>query len=194
MADETVVKGGLVSSNEKLISLIKKLAYKEGKFILASGKESSFYIDIKNLSLHPEGAREIGQQAWLHLDPKQFDGVGGPTLGADPIGTAISLAALERGVTVPAFIIRKEPKSHGTTQWIEGTDNLKPGGRLLVLEDVVTTGGSSVKGIEKAREAGFKVDTLLCVMDRQEGGTEALSAVGVKLVSLATIAQVRESR
>lgn len=179
---------------QKLIDLIRRLSYREGHFILASGKESSFYVDIKNMSLHPEGAKAIGQLTWQVVEAKQFSGVGGPTLGADPLATALSLTAFERGQTVPAFIIRKEPKKHGTSQWIEGRENLTPGGELLVVEDVVTTGGSSIKAIEKVRAEGFKVSTLLAVLDRNEGGREALAAIGVKLVALASIAEIQNSR
>lgn len=178
-------------AKKNLISLIRKLAYKEGDFTLASGQKSTFYVDIKNLSLHPLGAKAIAENAWTQLNPKDFDGVGGPTLGADPMATAISLKALELGVELPAFIIRKEAKSHGTTKMIEGADNLKQSARLLILEDVVTTGGSSLKGIEVVRAAGFKVDTLLCVLDRHQGGKETLEKAKVKLVSLTTIDEIK---
>jgi orotate phosphoribosyltransferase len=183
-----------MAGREELIRLIRKLSYREGKFTLASGKESSFYVDIKNVSLHPEGAALIGELAWEQLSGARFGGVGGPTLGADPLATALSLAARARGLSVPAFIIRKEPKKHGTSQWIEGRDNLEPGSDLLVVEDVVTTGGSSLKAIEKVRAEGFKVSTLLAVLDRCEGGAEALREAGVRLVALARIDEIRESR
>ena len=179
---------------QDLIKLIRKLSYKEGKFTLASGKESTFYVDIKNVSLHPQGARLIGKLTWELLDVKKFGGVGGPTLGADPLATGISLAALDRQTEVPAFIIRKEPKKHGTSQWIEGAENLKKGSNLLVIEDVVTTGGSALKAIEKIRAEGFVVDTLLSVLDRQEGGEEALKNAGIRLVALATIAEIQNCR
>lgn len=179
---------------QNLIGLIRKLSYREGKFILASGKESTFYVDIKNVALHPEGARAIGQLTWSLLSAKSFGGVGGPTLGADPLATGLSLAAFDQGTVVPAFIIRKEPKKHGTSQWIEGRELLASGAEVLVVEDVVTTGGSSLKAIEKVRAEGFKVTTLLAVLDRNEGGREALAAAGVKLVALATIDEIRNSR
>jgi orotate phosphoribosyltransferase len=179
---------------DELARLIRKLSYKEGRFTLASGKTSDFYVDVKNVSLHPEGARLIGAAVWERLDPKEFGGVGGPTLGADPLATAISLAALERGHHVPAFIIRKEPKKHGTSQWIEGRDNLKAGAEVLVVEDVVTTGGSSLQAIEKVRAEGFVVRRLLAVLDRQEGGEKNLRDAGIELVALTRIAEIRESR
>jgi len=177
-----------------LLKLIRTLSYREGQFTLASGKTSTFYVDLKNVTLHPDGVRLIAQMAWSLLNPRDFGGVGGPTLGADPLATALSLGAKEQGVVLPAFILRKEPKKHGTSKWIEGRENLKSGARLLVVEDVVTTGGSSLRSIEKIREEGFTVDTCLCVLDRLEGGAQALAAAGVKCVALATIEELLASR
>lgn len=174
-----------------LLKLIRKLSYREGNFTLASGKTSSYYVDLKNVTLHPDGARLIAQLSWSILNPRDYAGVGGPTLGADPLATALSLVAAESGVTLPAYILRKEAKKHGTSQWIEGRENLKTGGRLLVVEDVVTTGGSSLKSIEKIRAEGFIVDTCLCVLDRKEGGEKALNEAGVRCVALATIEEVQ---
>lgn len=181
------------TSPADLFKLIRKLSYREGDFVLASGKRSTFYVDLKNVTLHPEGAALIGTLTWQNLNPSEFGGVGGPTLGADPLATALSLAALNLGVRVPAFIIRKEPKKHGTSQWIEGRENLISGSRLLVVEDVVTTGGSSVKAIEKIRAEGFRVDTLLAVLDRQEGASEALKSIGVTLCALSNIDEIRKA-
>lgn len=179
---------------DQLIRLIRKLSYREGDFTLASGKRSSFYVDVKNVSLHPEGAALIGEIAWELLDPSVFGGVGGPTLGADPLATGLSLAAYRRDKVVPAFIIRKEPKKHGTSQWIEGRENLATGANLLIVEDVVTTGGSSLQAIERVRSEGFVVKKLLCVIDRREGGQEALMKAGVELVALTRIDEIRNVR
>src|SRR4051812_28321077 len=133
----------------ELIALIRKLSYREGDFTLASGKKSTFYIDMKVTTLHPEGAHLIGELAVETLKQAGINvgGVGGLTLGADPIATAVSLAAYRHGMIWPVYIVRKEAKDHGTSKYVEGTENLKPGASLIVLEDVVTTGGSSLKAI-----------------------------------------------
>lgn len=180
---------------QELNSLIRKLSYREGDFTLASGKKSSFYIDLKATTLHPEGAYLIGEIAVRVIQESglRVDAVGGLTLGADPLATAISLAGRAHGVTWPAFIVRKEPKDHGTGRYIEGIENLKPGASVLVLEDVVTTGGSSQKAIDRLREAGFKPVATLTVVDRQQGGAELLSQQGLKFLSLATIGDIKSA-
>jgi orotate phosphoribosyltransferase len=175
-----------------LIALIQKLSYRKGDFTLASGKKSSFYIDMKVTTLHPEGAHLIGELAVDVLKRSGIDvgGVGGLTLGADPIATAVSLAAYGHGLKWPAFIVRKEAKDHGTSRYVEGTENLAPGASLVVLEDVVTTGGSSVKAIERLREAGYKPAAVLTVVDREQGGAEAFAQMGVKFLSLVKLSQL----
>lgn len=179
----------------ELIQLIRTRSYKEGEFILASGQKSSFYIDLKATTLHPDGAYLIGHLAVQKIREAGLavEGAGGLTLGADPIATAVSLAAREAGVCWPAFIVRKEPKGHGTNRYLEGADNLRPGAGLLVLEDVVTTGGSSLKAIERLREAGFNPLAVLTVVDRQQGGREAFEKAGIKFLALLTIEDIRQS-
>jgi orotate phosphoribosyltransferase len=176
-----------------LAKLIKKLSYREGDFTLVSGKKSNFYIDLKNTTLHPEGAQLIGNQSIDLIQSRKIsiDAVGGMTLGADPIATAVSLAAFNRKIVWPAFIVRKEPKKHGTSQFIEGTDNLKPGARVLIVEDVVTTGGSSVKAIEIVKAAGFKPVAVLTVVDREEGGEKVFRALGLEFLALTRISEIR---
>ena len=180
---------------KQLFQLIKKLSYREGDFTLASGKKSSFYVDLKATTLHPEGAFLIGELAFQVIQESglPIEAVGGLTLGADPLATAISLAARSRGVVWPAFIVRKESKDHGTGRYIEGIENLRPGAQVLVLEDVVTTGGSSQKAIDRLTEAGFKPLATLTVVDRQQGGSELLTSQGLKFLSLATLDEVRGS-
>lgn len=184
------------AQRDRLISLIRTQSYREGDFTLASGKKSGFYIDMKATTLHPEGASLIGALAvdCLEREGVAVEGVGGLTLGADPIATAVSIVAWTRGKAWPAYIVRKEPKDHGTARYIEGIENLRPGARVVVLEDVVTTGGSSVKAIERLREAGFNPVAVLTVVDREQGGAEAFEKLGLKLLRLATLSEIRERR
>lgn len=182
----------------KLIGLVRKHSYREGDFTLASGKKSKFYVDLKATTLHPEGAFVIGEVAYEVLTTEaakrgwKIQGVGGLTLGADPLATAISLAGRARGEFWPAFIVRKEPKDHGTARFIEGTENLSSGASVIVLEDVVTTGGSSLKAIERLRDAGYRPLAALTVVDREQGGAEAIRAAGVEFLSLCTLRDVQE--
>lgn len=176
----------------ELLKLIRQLSYREGDFTLASGKKSKFYVDLKATTLHPEGAHLIGELAVevIRQEGLRIAGVGGLTLGADPLATAISLAGRAYGLSWPAYIVRKEPKDHGTSKYIEGTENIPPGSSVLVLEDVVTTGGSSIKAIERLREAGYKPVATLTVVDREQGGAEAIRQTGMQFLKLATLEEV----
>jgi len=174
---------------ERLLQLLKTRSYREGRVVLASGKESDFYIDCRQTSLSAEGHRLIGR-LFLRLIQEHFPratAVGGPTLGADPLVSAVSLtSALEGDRPMDAFIVRKEAKGHGTGAWIEGMANLKAGDKVVMLEDVITTGGSSLKAVKRADEAGLNVLGILVMVDRQEGGRENIEAAGYKVVSLYT--------
>jgi len=180
----------------QLASLVRKLSYREGDFTLASGKKSKFYVDLKATTLHPEGAKLIGELATRVLleSGLPVDAVGGLTLGADPLATAISMTALSYGKIWPAFIVRKEAKDHGTGKYIEGTENMPAGASVVVLEDVVTTGGSSIQAIERLRAAGYKPVAALTVVDREQGGREAIEKLGVKLLHLATLTEVQGAK
>jgi orotate phosphoribosyltransferase len=183
------------AKRRELVRLVKKLSYREGDFTLASGKKSKFYVDLKATTLHPEGAKLIGQVAVAEIQKNcpTISGVGGLTLGADPLATAISIAGLSEGHHWPAFIVRKEAKGHGTGKYIEGTENLRPGARLLVLEDVVTTGGSSIQAVQRLREAGYEPLAILTVVDREQGGAEEIAKLGLKFLKLATLKEVQQS-
>lgn len=183
----------IMSDWDKLKDLVRQRSYREGDFTLASGQKSTFYIDLKATTLHPDGAYLIGRLAVAKAREQKWniDAVGGLTLGADPIATAVSLAAREAKLQWPAFIVRKEPKKHGTSRYIEGVENLKAGAKVLVLEDVVTTGGSSLKAIERLREAGYEPVAVLTVVDREQGGAEAFRQVGVELASLLKISDLK---
>lgn len=180
----------------RLLGLVRKLSYREGDFTLASGQKSKFYVDLKATTLHPEGAFVIGELSYsvLSREAGKIEGVGGLTLGADPLATAISLSARAHGTIWPAFIVRKEPKEHGTSRYIEGIENLPPGASVIVLEDVVTTGGSSLKAIARLKEAGYNPVAALTVVDRQQGGAEAIEKTGVRFLSLITLEEVQKGR
>lgn len=173
---------------ERLLSLLKEKAYRKGKVILTSGQESNFYIDCRPVTLHPEGAYLVGKLLYERLQnsSQAVLGVGGLTMGADPIATAVSLISYLEGNPIPAFIVRKESKKHGRGLWIEGINNLPEGTAVAIVEDVVTTGGSTLKAIERAIEEGLKVVKILALVDREEGGKENLKNQGYNLESLYT--------
>lgn len=176
-----------------ILDLIRKLSYEKKEVTLSSGKKSDFYIDMKQTLLHPVGAEWMGLAIIEYL--KSFDGkikgVGGITMGADPIVTATSVLSLHK-LKSPlfAFYIRKEPKGHGTSQWIEGLKNFKSGDAVYILEDVVTTGGSSLKAVERARLAGLDVKGIITCVDREEGGREIIEGQGIAFHSLLTKAEI----
>lgn len=164
----------------RLARLLLEKSYIEGEVTLSSGKKSDYYFDCRQTALHPEGAFLIGQLMFDML-PADAVGVGGMTLGADPLVTAVSLISFLRGRPLPGFLMRKQPKGYGTNQYIEGLANFRPGDRIYLLEDVVTTGGTLATVIERTRAAGLTVGGVLCVLDREEGGAETLARLGFGL-------------
>ena len=181
-----------MSIKSELKEIICELSYEEREVTLASGRKSNFYFDGKQTTLHAQGGLLVGKAFWDEV--KKFgddiDGVGGLTLGADPIATATSIAAHLDGASVHAFIIRKEPKGHGTGQWLEGRKNLPPGSKVVIVEDVTTTGGSSMKAVERAEEEGLKVAGIITLVDRQEGAREAIEGAGQILRTVFTKAEL----
>jgi len=176
-----------MTDKERLKQIILELSYEKRKVILASGRESDFYFDGKQTTLHAEGGLLVGKLFYEAIrDVTGVDGVGGITLGADPIATATSIAACLDGRPMHAFIIRKEPKGHGTGQWLEGRKNLPPGSRVVIVEDVVTTGGSSMKAVNRAKEEGLEVLGIVALVDREEGGRENIEKEGYWLRSIFT--------
>ncbi len=171
---------------EALRLLLVEKSYEKRKVLLASGRESDFYIDCRQTTLHGEGARLAGRLFFERLRATEAQAVGGPTLGADPIVTAISLTAALEGVDLPAFIIRKDAKGHGMGNRIEGLGNLGKGMKVAIVEDVVTTAASTLSAIEAAQAAGLEVVQVLCLVDREEGGSENLAARGFSLEALYT--------
>jgi len=178
----------LESDKSRLLDLLRQLSFERRKVILASGKESDFYVDCKRTALTAEGHVLVGRClfALLREIKPLVRGVGGLTLGADPIASAVSLTSFLEGEPVDAFIVRKEPKGHGTGQWIEGRKTIPDGSRVVVLEDVVTTGGSALKAIERCRSENLVPVACLALVDRLEGGREAIEAAGVPLTALFT--------
>jgi orotate phosphoribosyltransferase len=156
-----------------------------GKFTLASGKESDFYVDVRQTSLSPEGALAIARLLHQRLHP-QVVAVGGLTLGADPIACAVSTYSALTSRPIAAFLVRKEAKAHGTGARIEGLGNVPPGSHVAVVEDTTTTGKSMLQAIEAAQQAGLIVVQVLTIVDRQEGAEEFLQGQGYTLESLIT--------
>ena len=172
----------------RLLELLTALSFERRKVVLSSGRESDFYIDCKRTALTAEGHFLVGRLLLAELRRKapQVKGAGGLTLGADPLASAVSLTSWLAGPPVAAFIIRKEPKGHGTGQWIEGLTALGNGAPVAILEDVVTSGASTIKAIERAQAEGLKVLGAFALVDRLEGGREAIEATGLPLTSLFT--------
>ncbi len=173
---------------QRLLELIKSLSYEKREVVLTSGKKSNYYIDGKQTTLDPEGAYLVGD-LFTDIIKREFSnarGVGGITLGADPIISAVMIVGYEKGLRLKGFIVRKEPKGHGTGAWIEGITGFKSNDPVVIVEDVVTTGGSAIKAVEKAREAGLDVLGIIAIVDRLEGGREFIESKGYRLFSLFT--------
>ncbi|MFM7107716.1 MAG: orotate phosphoribosyltransferase [Planctomycetaceae bacterium] len=171
----------------ELIDLISARALKRGTFRLASGREASFYLDAKQVVLEARGSMLVGRailERLKSLGPLP-DAVGGMSIGADPITSAVVTMAGVEGLPLKGFLVRKEPKDHGTKKYVEGP--VEPGQRVVIVEDVVTTAGSSLVAIDRARDFGLVVERVVVVIDRLAGGREALAARGIPLEPLVTI-------
>jgi orotate phosphoribosyltransferase len=171
-----------------LKDLLLSKSYRQGSFTLTSGATSDFYIDGKQSTLDAEGSYLCGRLLLdlIHAAPQAIGGVGGMTLGADPLVTAVSLVSHLSGQPIPAFIVRKEAKGHGTGNFLEGKKNLQPGCAVALVEDVVTTGGTLLKVIERVEQEGFTVALVATLVDREEGGAEVLAQAGYPLQALFT--------
>lgn len=175
---------------QRLIELMLERTFKfteEPTFKLASGAMSNYYFNCKPTTLNSEGMYLIGNLLYDIIKSRKswkVKGVGGLTLGADPVANAIAYTAYINNEELESFVVRKEPKKHGTMLWIEG--NVKKGDKVVIVEDVITTGGSTKKAIDRARECGLKILGVVVLIDRQEGGREAIKALGVPVLVLLT--------
>ena len=179
-----------MSAHDRLREELRDHALVFGKVTLSSGLEADYYVDAKRAILRPAGFRALSELVAAEVERLGATAVGGLTMGADPV----ACAALAGGAEVSAFFVRKDRKQHGLQRWIEGPP-LDEGERCLVVEDVVTTGGSTVTAIERVREEGLEVVGVLSVLDRLAGGREAIeAAAGAPYVALTTIQEMLPER
>jgi len=162
----------------RLLQLLARLSYEKRDVTLASGRKSDFYIDCKQTVLTAEGHFLSGSLfvSVIRDRAPEVEAIGGLTMGADPLASAASTLSYVAGKPLTAFYVRKEAKGHGTAQWLEGAKSLRAGMPVAIVEDVVTTGGSALKAIERARAFGLEVKLIVGLVDREEGGREALEA------------------
>ena len=176
--------------HEALKRLLIERSVKKGNFILASGRQSNVYVDARLTTMSPEGMVMIGSLALTGIEGKGWkaDSIGGLTMGADPVAFSISHTSALKGRPVRAFSVRKEAKSHGTGNRIEGP--FRSGDKVVIVEDVITTGKSALQAIEAVEAAGGKIVGVLAVVDRQDGGREAINAKGYEVLALTTIQEL----
>lgn len=167
----------------KLLDLLNKEALKRGKFVLSSGKGSNYYLDGRIITLSAEGAYLVGSIILEMIRDKNIDAIGGPTLGADPIVGAIAALSHIKHAPIKTFIVREATKGHGTKQKIEGPA-LKEASRVILVDDVATTGSSLVQAKQTLDNIGVKADTAIVIVDRGEGAAENLAKAGLKLESI----------
>tara|TARA_Y200000002_G_scaffold36812_1_gene27024 strand:+ start:522 stop:1064 length:543 start_codon:yes stop_codon:yes gene_type:complete len=177
---------------EELLKLLKENAYKKGEFKLSSGKTSEHYVNCKPVTLNGRGLTLASVMLLEHVE-KDSVAVGGLTLGADPIVSGVVVVSGLDKRLLNGLIVRKEPKGHGTEAWIEGPI-LPEGSKVTVLEDVITTGGSAIKAVKRIRDAGYKVDRIVSIVDRQENdeATTAMKLAGIELYSIFTLKDLSE--
>jgi len=189
-SDVWAATADLITLHQHLLDLFCQLAYQQGDFVLSSGQHSSYYINGKQVTLHPQGALAIGRILLSQL-PTDTQAVAGLTLGADPIVSAVSVVSAYENRPIPALIVRKESKGHGTMAYIEGP-SLPTGASVVVLEDVVTTGQSALKAVERLKQAGYRVNQVMALVDRQQGGAELYESAGLKFQSVFSIQDIQE--
>ncbi|MEZ6065358.1 MAG: orotate phosphoribosyltransferase [Planctomycetaceae bacterium] len=172
-------------SKDALKNLVRERALKFGDFTLASGRKAKYYLDGKQVTLDAKGLRLLSLGLLELLGDLEFDAVGGMSIGADPIVAGVLTVAAEQGRELQGFLVRKEAKGHGTGRFIEGP--VQPGAKVAIVEDVVTTGGSSLLAVERVKEFGATPVVVASIIDRMEGGKAAFEQAGLELRSLLTI-------
>jgi orotate phosphoribosyltransferase len=179
-----------MSDHDRLVTLLAERSARRGNFTLASGRQSTLYIDARLTTMSPDGLALIGPLGLRALRSSGWDvsAIGGLTLGADPVTYAVAYASAVAGSPLRAFTVRKEPKAHGTGRLIEGP--FRAGDRVAVIEDVITTGGSALRAAEAVANAGGIVAGVLALVDREEGGREALLDAGLPVVALARASEI----
>ncbi len=181
----------LPSLRQYLLQLFVECAYREGDFVLSSGQKSTYYINGKEVTLTAKGALAIGRLL-LSMLPEDTQGVAGLTLGADPIVTSVSVVSAYENLPLPGLIIRKEAKGHGTQAYIEGP-TLEDGAKVVVLEDVVTTGKSAMLAVERLRAVGYQVNQVIALVDRKQGGAAFYESQGLGFQSLFSITDIQQA-
>jgi len=179
----------MTDARQQLLDLLLDRAYREGDFTLSSGQKSSYYINCKLVTLDAIGALATGRTIFSML-PEGTDAVAGLTLGADPIVSAVSVVSALEDRPIPALIVRKKAKGHGTQAYVEGPQ-LADGANVVVLEDVVTTGNSALQAVERLRGAGYTVDRVISLVDRQQGGAELYEKEGLAFDAVFAIADLQ---
>lgn len=179
-----------MTDRDRLVRMLAARSARRGSFTLASGRQSTLYIDARLTTMTPDGQRLIGQLGLRAIADASWnaDAIGGLTLGADPIAYAICHSSADTARPLRAFTVRKEPKAHGTGKQVEGP--LAAGDTVVIVEDVITTGGSARRAVEAVRREGAVPVGILALVDREEGGREALEALGLEVRSLATASEI----
>ncbi len=214
MSTPSPLENSFAATRAALLARLIELSYEEREVTLSSGQKSNFYIDCKQTVLTGEGHALVGAcfmellaRAEALFSPPKVDeannpntpppkhaACGGLTMGADPLASALAMYSTMFGRTLNAIYVRKDPKSHGTAAYLEGTKSVPSGSRVVVVEDVVTTGGASLKAIQRLRAGGYVVDTVLAIIDREAGGRAAFAAVGCTLFALYSLEDLPISR
>ncbi len=177
-----------MTERERLVQLLVERSVRTGDFVLASGARSSYYVDCRTTTTHAEGLYLVGRLGFAALPEPHPDAIGGLTMGADPVACAIAHVSWIAGRPVHAFSVRKEPKAHGTGRRIEGS--FRPGQRVVVVEDVITSGGSALRACEAVWTEGGEIVGVLALVDREEGGREAIEAAGYPVRTLFGISEL----